>query len=215
MTPRPLPGPEIYNGIEAMNLPDDRQGWHSDHPIFKKLIDEIKPQTIIEVGTWKGASAIHMAGLAPEAKIYCVDTWFGGIDHDVNQEVATSVIPRDDHGYPHLYHQFLANVARAGHQSRIVPIVQTSVNGARLLAAHGIKADLIYVDGSHEFPDALIDMDNYWNLCLRPGGVMFGDDMGFPGVSQSVAKFATHTGETVEVVAQNFWMFRKPLIVAK
>lgn len=216
MTPRPIPGPEIYEGIEKLALPHDQQGWHSEHPVFKRLIKESLPNIIVEVGSWKGASAIHMAEITipwdgqcePPTKIYCIDTWLGGIDHELHQEVETSVLQRD-HGYPRLYFQFLANVYRAGFKDRIIPIPQTSVNGARYLKAHNIVADLIYIDGSHEYPDALIDIDNYWHL-LRPGGIMFGDDLGFEGVAKSVGEFCTHTGVTCEVVAQNFWVLRKP-----
>ncbi len=224
---RPLPSPQIYAGIESLGLPDDVQGWHSTHPIFAKLIDEVKPKVIVEVGSWKGASAIHMANASNNRvswqdmtsgetvtvnngpKIYCCDSWLGGIDHDLNFE-GTSVIPRDRHGYPRLFHTFLHNVAKAGHQERIVPVVQTSVNGAKLLAAHGIKADLIYIDAGHDELSVLLDLDHYWNLILKPGGIIFGDDFGWDTVATAVGKFATHTGETVEIVDKNFYMFRKP-----
>lgn len=49
------------------------------HPIFRYVISQLKPKLIIEVGTWKGASAVHMAELCKEyeidgAEIVCVDT---------------------------------------------------------------------------------------------------------------------------------------------
>ena len=44
----------------------DLQGWGSKHVIFEYLLQKIKPNLIIELGTWKGASAIHMLNL------YCV-----------------------------------------------------------------------------------------------------------------------------------------------
>lgn len=211
-TPRPIPGPEIYEGIEKLAMPHDVQGWHSQHSVFDRLISEASPAVIIEVGSWKGASAIHMADIThmrfTQSKIYCVDTWLGGIDHELHQEVETSVLQRE-HGYPGLYFQFLTNVYRAGFKDRIVPIPQTSINGARFLHAHGVVADLIYIDGSHEYPDALIDMDMYWKL-LRPGGIMFGDDIGFDGVARSIAEFCKHTGLTCEIIADNFWVLRKP-----
>jgi predicted O-methyltransferase YrrM len=208
-TIRPLPDASIYEGIEKLNMPDDAQGWHSTHPIFEELIQETKAKTIIENGTWKGASLIHMAKLAPEAKLYAVDTWLGGIDHDLNQQVATSVLERE-HGYPRLYFLFLANVKRAGVHERICPIPQTSINGARLLSAHGIKADLCYVDGSHEHYDPYEDMNAYWKL-VRPGGIMFGDDMGFPGVAVSYYRFCLENGlfGQAQIVDKNFWVIRK------
>jgi predicted O-methyltransferase YrrM len=207
--PRPLPTPEIYENIEALQLPDDTQGWHSTHPVFTRLINETRPKTIIECGSWKGASIINMARIAPEAKLYAVDTWLGGIDHELNQQVATSVLQRD-HGYPRLYFQFLANIKRAGVHDRVTPIPQTSINGARLLQAHGITAELIYIDGSHEAFDPYYDMLAYWPL-VAPGGILFGDDMGFSGVAVSYYRFLMDLGliTSVEIIDGNFWVVRK------
>lgn len=208
MKPRPLPGPEIYQDIASLGLPDDAQGWHSTDPIFAKIIAEVRPKIIVEVGTWKGASAINMARLAPEAKVYCVDTWLGGIDHDLNQDVATSILDRD-RGYPRQYFQFLHNVANAGLQERIIPVVQTSINGARLLDAHGIIPDMVYIDASHEYPDAFWDMWAYYDL-LRPGGIMFGDDFDFPGVHASFHRFCIESGARYDMETRNFWAVEKP-----
>lgn len=206
MKPRSLPGPEIYDGIESLGLSDDLQGWHSQSPVFGDILGEINPKIIVEVGSWKGASAIHMAQLCPAAKIYCVDHWLGGIDHELSQDNPTSVLPRN-RGYPTQYFQFLHNVARAGLQFRIVPVVQTSINGARLLKAHGIIPDAVYVDGSHEYPDAFYDMMIYWSF-LPPGGVMFGDDLSFIGVHASLARFAIETGTKPEELGE-FWVVEK------
>lgn len=209
----------------------DARGWHSEHPIFKRLIDEVKPKVIVELGTWKGASALHMAKLSEHwvakdetleefsatpvydagPKIYCVDTFLGGIDHDLASQDEINVVPRDRHGYPMLYHLFLQNVVRAGFQKRIVPVTQTSTAGVQLLKAHGITCQLAYVDADHTEFGALMDMDLTWNLLVEPGGVMFGDDLGWASVAAAVGKFAAHIGETVEVVGGNFWIFRKPL----
>jgi hypothetical protein len=210
MTPRPLPGPEIYDGILDLNLPDDVQGWHSTHEIFAKLIAEVAPKTILECGSWKGASAIHMAKLAPFSTLYACDSWLGGIDHDLNQEEETSILERE-RGYPLLYRQFLFNVAKAGLQKQIVPVVQTSVNAARLLRAHKITADLIYIDASHEGMDPFFDIIAYWPL-LKKGGVMFGDDWGVPDVKASVMRFLCEAKvwPRLELCQDTFWIIRKP-----
>ena len=43
----------------------DLTGWGGEHPIFEKLILNLKSQLpiIVEVGTWKGQSAINMANI--------------------------------------------------------------------------------------------------------------------------------------------------------
>ena len=44
-----------YQGFDFNSFPLDLQGWGSTDNNFLKLIDEIQPSLIIEVGTWKEA----------------------------------------------------------------------------------------------------------------------------------------------------------------
>jgi predicted O-methyltransferase YrrM len=50
-----------YTGFELRGTELDLQGWASDHHYFSTLIDRCHPKLIVEVGTWKGASAVRMA----------------------------------------------------------------------------------------------------------------------------------------------------------
>lgn len=188
----------------------DIRGWHSDHDFFREIIKEVIPGTIIEVGSWKGASALTMAKLTePTATtIYCVDSWLGGYEmviHDDSEPCDTL----KKFGYPQVYFQFLSNLFPSEHSHRIFPIPQTSINGSRLLKAHGIWADLIYIDASHQLEDVYIDLCAYWEL-LRPGGVMFGDDFELDGVSLSVKRFCIERGLPCQLVDEIFWVLRKP-----
>ena len=82
-------GQNIYEGLEL--LPEDLQGWNSNSDIFSNLIKKVLPNTIIEVGTWKGGSAVSMAKYCKTiipfyksnydtTKIYCIDTWLGAAE---------------------------------------------------------------------------------------------------------------------------------------
>jgi predicted O-methyltransferase YrrM len=64
-------------------------------------------------------------------------------------------------------------------------------------------AQLIYIDGSHEYEDVKADCRNYWPL-LQEGGVMFGDDFDWPTVAQAVREEFPH----VEA-GEFFWQVRK------
>ena len=154
------------------------QGWGSDEPVFKKVIDDVKPKTIIEVGSWKGASAVHMASLC-DATIYCVDTWLGDMvnwermDGGVNPE---SHLPLNSIGYPAVFDEFHKNIEEYRH--RIFPVIMTSWQGAFYLYKKKVFADLIYIDASHYFMEVLRDAEVYWDL-LNEGGVMMFDDYQF------------------------------------
>ena len=183
-----------YEGFDVGNWPPDVSGWGSDSPAFGELITELRPRRIIEVGTWKGGSALtlanHLERLGLDTEILCVDTWLGALEMWFNlddQDRYGSLQLRN--GYPSLYYTFLSNVSRAGHQSRITPFPAPSMLAAQWCALTGVTADLIYVDGSHEEDDVYQDLVAWWDL-LRPDGVLFGDDWSWDGVRLAVTRFA-------------------------
>jgi len=171
---------------------------------------------VIEVGSWKGASAIHMArrleDLGLGAEIVCVDTWLGAIEFlDNKEDLDRYVSLRLRHGYPTVYYQFLANVVKTGFQNVITPFPQTSLIAARWLRKHNVQAQLIYIDGSHEEEDVLSDLTHYWPV-LAPDGIMFGDDFNeaWPGVRSAVRAFCELYGCEL-VVSDGRWVVRKGL----
>lgn len=203
-----------YQGFDASAHPLDLQGWNGDSRLFGDLIRRVDPQLVIEVGTWKGMSAVTMGKelqkLGVGRGLVCVDTWLGALefwrDHDDPTRYRSLAMR---HGYPSVYYQFLANVVHSGLQDVIVPFPQTSTIAARWFLERQIQADLIYVDGSHEENDVFVDLA-YWWLVVRPGGVLFGDDLGWPGVRAAVSAFAAEHQLRVEVVENNFWVIQKP-----
>lgn len=205
-----------YDGFSTRKYPKldiERDGWNSDAPIFRELIEDVRPGLIVEVGSWKGASAVHMAdvckSLGLQTTIVCVDTWIGSLEMWENQSDETRYGSLGlKHGYPQLYYQFLANVIRAGHSNRIVPFPQTSAIAARWLAKRGVVADLIYLDASHDYQDVLDDMRSYWPL-VRPGGILFGDDRcSFLDVERALTTFCSENGLKAEGDDWH-WVLRK------
>jgi len=185
-----------YEGFDAGAYATDLQGWASTDPLFRILFEKLRPQRVAEVGAWKGASAIHMASLAQEfaidCEILCIDTWLGSVEHWYDRERPEyfgSLNLRN--GYPALYYTFLANVVRAQLTNVITPLPIASAGAARLMAAHGVTFDLIYIDAAHEYDEVRLDVELFWPL-VRPGGVLFGDDFTqrFPGLCRAVEEFA-------------------------
>jgi Methyltransferase domain len=230
--PKPTPGMEsssarslcrqihrcdIYEGFPHEKYPLDMQGWNSDDPLFRQVMERIRPEFVVELGSWKGASAIHICNLARKMRLepftmVCVDTWLGGPWHWQSPD-------RPDgfpslgcrHGYPTLYYQFLANVIKSGHQDRIVPLPATTDAGAELLGNAGVKpVDLVYVDANHTFDAVYADICSWWSV-VRNGGLFFGDDCThhYPGVEQAVRRFCTERGLPFEIAGEK-WIIPKP-----
>ncbi len=183
---------EIYNNLEL--LPLDLQGWHGTSPVFEELINKTKPSLIIEVGTWKGQSAINMAKIIKKlglsTKIYCVDTWLGALefwDWDAGTQERNLL---QKNGYPQIYYQFISNVVHNNVQDIILPFPNTSLIAARFFLNRKINSELVYVDASHDAEDVYLDIANYYKI-LKNKGIIFGDDYGMESVKIGVEKFCT------------------------
>jgi len=183
-------GEDIYASFVPGDLAADLQGW-GGHQFLLKVIEDLKPALVIEVGVWKGRSAIAMAeamkAAGTPASILCVDTWLGAQEHFDKRFVADL---RRRSGYPQLYDQFIFNVIDRGVQDYIVPMPASSLAAAQVLAQRGIKADLIHIDAGHSYAEVRADLEAFWPL-LGPDGVMICDDYAtWGGVTRAVNEFA-------------------------
>lgn len=205
-----------YEGFDPSPYPPDLQGWGSEDPIFNELISAIRPELIIEVGTWKGASAINMARIADQlglpTKIVCVDTWLGSPEHFLAQEPSWRASLLMQNGFPRLYFTFLANVIRSGFTDRIIPLPSTSENAVVILQAKGLRPDLVYVDAAHEEEPALRDYHAYWKI-LSDRGALLGDDyVSWEGVTRAANRFSREVGQPIVGKFGKFVVSRSPTL---
>jgi len=145
--------------------------WFSHNAAtWRPLLEAAAPSKVLEIGSYEGRSTcflIETLGARRTYDIYCVDPWensnFHGTDmepverrFDANIAIARSAAP------------FKGSVSKLkGHSSEILP---------RMLASgHRGSFDLVYVDGSHEAPDVLLDAVLSFHLC-RTGGLLIFDD---------------------------------------
>ena len=194
----------IYNNLDL--LPFDLQGWNGNSNIFSELINKTKPNLIIEVGTWKGQSAINMANCLKSnnisGRIICVDTWLGALEFWDRLKHTPERNLKLKNGYPQIYYQFLSNVVHLNLQNYIQPFPTTSSIAAQYFKNNNITANLIYLDGSHEYEDIKSDIKNYLAV-LKTGGTLFGDDYNnFTGVQKAVDELLPS-----RCVKDGFWIY--------
>lgn len=196
-----------YDGFMDGHWPFDLQGWGGHSGFFELLVNYVRPDLVIEVGSWKGKSAVTLSNLLDQAglinsKVLCVDTWLGATefwtDHENVKRYKSLGL---QNGYPSVYYQFLANMVKTGSNKHVVPFPQTSTNAARLLKKNNVQAGLIYIDGSHEYEDVAQDLESYYPL-LEEGGIMCGDDYckHWSGVIRAVDEFAEKHSLIVKTV---------------
>lgn len=170
-------GNDPFIGFDRMDMAREPVQWDSYHKWFVEAIEDKHPSVVIEVGSFAGASAIHMATFMREKRmdscLICIDTWLG--DRQLWTRIEHREALQFKFGRPEIYLAFLANVIAAGVSDYILPIPMHSTGGARYLAKRGVTASVIYIDGSHDEGDVYADLTLYWEL-LEPKGIMLIDD---------------------------------------
>ena len=199
---------DVFAGIAPAATGQWQTGWGGDSPLLVEMVARVRPDVIIEVGSWLGDSAINMANACykygvPTAGIVCVDTWLGSAEHRVDPAIMAEMELRN--GRPTLYEAFLANVLAADMEENIVPFPISSEAGALALDFWHVKADLIYLDASHELSLVLLDLIRYREALLNPGGIILGHDFEMPGVKAAVTQYCTERQLKFEV-EQGCWI---------
>lgn len=184
--------PEPYRSVE--DLPFDGHGWFLNAAPLAEQINQKPTRTVIEVGSWLGASTRFIAKNIPEnGVVYAVDTWKGSTN-----ETATM----QDQRIPYLYQLFLSNVKHSGLTHKIIPIRMDSLEAAFALK---VTADLIYIDASHDTVSVYNDIIA-WYPHLNTDGIMCGDDWQAPSVRLGVEQAAKKLNRKI-IGHGSFWRF--------
>lgn len=198
------------NTLEPGSMPADG--------LYEHWIQTQKPSLIIEVGSFLGYSAIKMAKevkrLGLDTKIICVDTWLGSPEHySMHKGDMKDNRLGYEFGYPTMYYKFISNVILNDVHDIISPFPFPSSIAFKTLEKIfnelNIKADFIFVDGSHEEYDVYFDLFYYYQL-LKDGGQLWGDDWTWDGVKNAANRFSEDNNVGLQVLNNNVhWYIQK------
>jgi predicted O-methyltransferase YrrM len=136
--------------------------WTSGNfEIWTRFIRPNEVKTVLEVGSWEGRSAIFFLEFCPSCSITCIDTFTGSPEHAGAEGLAA------------IERRFDANVAAYG--ARVEKIKSRSLPALDRLAEAGRLYDIVYIDGSHQRDDVLLDSVLAWRV-LKPDGWLIWDD---------------------------------------
>lgn len=144
------------------------QGWFHHGEKILDLLEEHRPLVCVELGTWRGASAIAIARTIRQwgGHLTCIDTWTGAVDQPWGQKP----------GYPAMIAECAQNIIEAGVAAN-VSLVPARTDDA---ASHWSGwIDFLYIDADHSYQSTLTDLEMWWKF-VRHGGLFAGDDYGNP-----------------------------------
>lgn len=119
------------------------------------------PLVCTELGSWEGRSSLFILHSLPSAKLYCVDTWEGADEH---QELSQLV---------DVEKRFLCNLRPYIQDSSCHPCRMTTLDF--FISHSSLCFDFCYLDASHSYPDALVDIFNIVPL-MKPFSLLVFDD---------------------------------------
>jgi len=166
--------------------------------------DSDSPYHFVEVGTWKGKSAIYLAteinNQAKNIRLDCIDTWVGSEEHFDKTNPSYDPLTEIPDG---LYNHFLSNIDPLKHI--INPIRLTSVDASKLYEDNLL--DFVLIDAAHDYENVKNDI-KHWYPKVKNGGVLAGDDYHhtWPGV---MAAANEAFGDQLKVIGSTWFIEKK------
>lgn len=179
-----------------------------------------KPQTIIEVGSYLGASTACFASLTGSTgRVYAID-WWQGLNYAQLKQSEGNHQTGWGHKLPEnrqMYDQFLSNMIHLGIANIVYPVRGLSTESSVLLSTNGVhSADLVYLDADHSYMSVLADCRVWYPFVSNGRGILCGDDWGWSaphlgddyieGVQRAVTEFAEENKLIIHTNGAFWWL---------
>ncbi|MEM9566366.1 MAG: class I SAM-dependent methyltransferase [Actinomycetota bacterium] len=177
-------------------------GWGIDgEELLREAVDP-GCSVVLEIGSLLGGSARFWLEHCPGAHVVCVDPWIDVarvedrpfLEHV--PQLAGEVVGRPDG----LFEVFLAS--NWDHRERLTPVRGFSPERLADVAGHGVRPDVVYVDGSHTYEDVIADLSAA--RLLFPEATVCGDDYEWPAVGDAVEYLVACHGDRLRRSGNTF-----------
>lgn len=151
--------------------------------LYSNMVQQFNnDSTFVEIGTWKGRSAIYMAEKIKESGkqiyFYTIDLFNGKCGYELDPTVKEGKV----------YEIFTKNIEPV--KNYIYPFIGDSKILHKNFKDDSI--DFLFIDGDHEYSGIKADL-KFWFPKIKNGGIIAGHDYNEPscGVRQAVDEFFT------------------------
>ena len=167
---------------DALAAIDSVEGWLTREQatrLWQRAAELAPPGRVVDIGSYRGRSAIVLAmGAPPGVDVVAIDP-HGGNDRGPREIEGTTEEGERDNAV------FRANLERAGAADRVRHMRLPSQDALAELPG---EIDLLYVDGAHRYGPARDDLSR-WGARVRPGGRMLvHDSFSSIGVTLAIAR---------------------------
>ena len=174
---------------QALDAVRGVEGWMTDEQasvLFERARGLTPPARVVEIGSYRGRSAIVLAmGAADGVEVVAIDPHAGN-DRGPQQIAGSSDEGQADH------EAFMANLERAAVAGRVRHLRLPS---QAALAELSGSAQLVYVDGAHRYAPARDDIAR-WGERVAPGGtLLIHDSFSSVGVTLAILRLLAWSDE--------------------
>jgi predicted O-methyltransferase YrrM len=177
--------PPIDPVVDAAVLEASKVDGYMAEDELRYLAEQAKKAiAIVEVGSWKGRSTKALA-MATPGVVYAVDNWKGSPGGDATELEAQAK------GAENIFEEFKRNLAPEIAAGKVVVIHADHASAADVVRDRlgGNVADMVFIDGEHNYEAVKRDLLNFLPL-VKQGGLMCGHDLceAHPGVEKAVSE---------------------------
>lgn len=183
-------------------------GWFNYEEFYSWVVDKFpENSTFIEVGCWRGRSAMYMVESFMNKKkihFYCVDTWESSAVEYLTPFVAQGQM--GEGGNAELYNNdlfadFLHNMESVSHY--FTPLRMPSLEASKLFSDQSV--DFVFIDASHDYDDVKADIIA-WLPKIKKGGIISGHDYNIH-IYKEVCKAVDEIFEKKETLGDVWYFF--------
>jgi predicted O-methyltransferase YrrM len=171
----------------------DIEGWLTDDQaevLAARAHDLTPPDQIVEIGSYRGRSAVVFATAAQDGvRVVAIDPHAGN-DRGPQQIHGSAAEGQRDH------EAFLSNLARAGVRERVRHVRLPSQEA---LSEVDGTAGVVYVDGAHRYRPACADIERWGARVRAHGTLLIHDAFSSIGVTLAIMRLLLLGGEFVYV----------------
>lgn len=185
------------NMLVGFVFPNDVEGYlEPAEGAYLYTLARLAPKGIVvELGTYKGKSAVCLAQAGP---VYSIDHFAGEQFTNITAEAVDTGAPAALGVHPDHYHgtyanDCYANLERYGVSPHVHLVNQDSAEAAAHFARQGDRVALLFVDAAHHYEAVRRDFEA-WAPMLAPGGAIAFHDRAFGGVARLLGELENEAG---------------------
>ena len=192
------------NRITIEHIPEPGMFNPVDELAYLALITALlQPKIVFEIGTYRGRTALNFAlNSSPSCRVYTLDLPPDSPTTAANNAADQKLIGRADPGVDYRH---------KGGSEKITQLYGNSVTFD--YTPYVAQADLVFVDGGHDFETVLSDTQNALRI-VRPGGVVLWHDFANYGDYNDVTRAVLQCVPAVQIEHTQLAIHRVPTAVA-